>query len=81
MKNVAGYDAAKLLLGSRGSLGVILSVILKTYPLRYGVDAQPLTQTRPEESSENLFVRRRILQKIKEAFDPNNSFVTPTENS
>jgi len=33
VKDVAGYDLAKLYLGSRGSLGVILEAILRTYPL------------------------------------------------
>ena len=34
VKNVAGYDAHKLLIGARGSLGVITEVILRTFPLR-----------------------------------------------
>jgi len=33
VKNVAGYDIAKLLIGSYGSLGVIVEVSLKLFPL------------------------------------------------
>jgi glycolate oxidase FAD binding subunit len=33
VKNVAGYDLARLITGSRGSLGVILSATFKLYPL------------------------------------------------
>lgn len=33
MKNVAGYDVMKLMVGSRGVLGAITQVTLKTYPL------------------------------------------------
>lgn len=35
MKNVAGYDVAKLFLGAQGDFGMIESVILKTYPANY----------------------------------------------
>jgi len=34
VKSVAGYDVAKLMVGARGTLGVIAEVILRTYPLR-----------------------------------------------
>ncbi|HLK15340.1 MAG TPA: FAD-binding oxidoreductase [Fimbriimonadaceae bacterium] len=34
VKNVAGYDVGRLFIGARGALGVIVEVILKTYPLR-----------------------------------------------
>lgn len=38
MKNVAGYDAARLLVGSLGALGVIVEVSLKVVP-RHGSEA------------------------------------------
>lgn len=34
VKNVAGYDMHKFMVGSRGTLGVLFEVILRTYPLR-----------------------------------------------
>ena len=34
VKNVAGYDVGRLFIGARGALGVIVEVILKTYPLK-----------------------------------------------
>ena len=64
MKNVAGYDAAKLLLGSWGSLAVILDVTLKLYP--FPVETQrTLPALKP-------FVPNAWHRKAKEAFDPEN---------
>jgi hypothetical protein len=34
VKNVAGYDVAKLFIGARGTLGVISEAILRTFPIR-----------------------------------------------
>lgn len=34
VKNVAGYDVAKLMIGARGALGVIANIILRTFPLK-----------------------------------------------
>ncbi|MCB8932462.1 MAG: FAD-binding oxidoreductase [Fimbriimonadaceae bacterium] len=34
VKNVAGYDVQKLMIGARGTLGVIAEVVLRTFPLR-----------------------------------------------
>ncbi len=34
VKNVAGYDVQKLMIGARGTLGLIAEVTLKTYPLK-----------------------------------------------
>lgn len=33
VKNVAGYDVHKLMVGARGTLGIIAEVILRTYPI------------------------------------------------
>ncbi|MBI2118909.1 MAG: FAD-binding protein [Elusimicrobia bacterium] len=74
MKNVAGYDAGKLLLGARGGLGVILSVILKTFPLNYPIQAQPKPDQREiveNNIPENML---EIYKKIKNSFDPKGIF-------
>lgn len=34
VKNVAGYDVHKLVIGARGTLGVVAEVILRTFPLK-----------------------------------------------
>lgn len=34
VKNVAGYDVQKLMIGARGTLGLIVEVTLKTFPLK-----------------------------------------------
>jgi glycolate oxidase FAD binding subunit len=34
VKNVAGYDVARLMVGARGELGFIVEAILRLYPLR-----------------------------------------------
>jgi hypothetical protein len=33
VKNVAGYDVHKLMIGARGTLGIVAEVILRTYPV------------------------------------------------
>ncbi len=61
MKNVAGYDAAKLLIGSWGTLGVILDVTFRLFPT-------PPAQL--ESSAVQPFVMKDLHKKIKEVFDP-----------
>jgi glycolate oxidase subunit GlcD len=63
MKNVAGYDAAKLLIGSWGTLGIIIDVTFRTFPY-------PTTELRATKT--NPFVMRDVHKKIKRAFDPFN---------
>ncbi len=40
VKNVAGYDLARLLCGSFGSLGIIASATVRTWPVRESVDVE-----------------------------------------
>jgi glycolate oxidase subunit GlcD len=61
MKNVAGYDAAKLLLGSWGTLGIILDVTFRLFP----APAPELRAMAPRP-----FVFKDLHRKIKKAFDP-----------
>jgi FAD/FMN-containing dehydrogenase len=61
MKNVAGYDAAKLLIGSWGTLAIILDVTFRLYP--YPAPSLKAVDARP-------FVFKDIHKKVKKAFDP-----------
>ncbi len=61
MKNVAGYDVPKLLIGSWGTLGIILDVTFRLFP--YAKEAKSEETLRP-------FVFRDIHKKIRRAFDP-----------
>ncbi|MBK6879732.1 MAG: FAD-binding protein [Elusimicrobia bacterium] len=64
MKNVAGYDAAKLFIGAWGALGVILDVTFRLHAAPAVGEAVPAP--RPE------FWNRDDLAPIKKAFDPEN---------
>lgn len=74
MKNVAGYDATKLFIGSWGTLGVITSVILKTYPVNYSLNAVSDPTPETPGSRDPGPVVRMIWAKVKTAFDPGNLF-------
>jgi glycolate oxidase subunit GlcD len=62
MKNVAGYDAAKLFIGAWGALGVILDITFRLHPAPAVCEAVPTP--RPD------FWNRTDLSAIKKAFDP-----------
>lgn len=82
MKNVAGYDALKLLLGSRGTLGIIVSILLRTYPQNYPLDPMKRYTAFPLGGSSGGAMekqkRDRMYEKIKRAFDPQNIFPAST---
>lgn len=63
MKNVAGYDVPKLLIGSWGTLGVILDVTFRLFPYPF--------PKKMETTGVLPFVFQPIHKKIKQAFDPN----------
>jgi glycolate oxidase len=70
MKNVAGYDAARLFLGAWGTLGVVVEVTLRLY-------STPTELWRPALSGPPDFAKlpnRDLHQKVKSAFDPRNLF-------
>lgn len=74
MKNVAGYDAAKLYLGSWGSLGLIFSVILKTYPLTYPFNAE-------QQTEQKIILPQPVIEihkKLKAQLDPSQIFMEPS---
>jgi glycolate oxidase FAD binding subunit len=65
VKNVAGYDAHKLFVGARGTLGVIAEVILKTFP----VDALPslAVEARSGWTDGPLWIQRTLPSDFREA--------------
>lgn len=64
VKNVAGYDVPKLVLGSWGTLGVILEVTFKIY-------SSSQNRSRPD-GPPRPFSSGPWQKKIKDAFDPSN---------
>jgi glycolate dehydrogenase FAD-binding subunit len=71
MKNVAGYDVTRLLVGSKGKLAAICEISLKVLPKTY-VNTSPLSKSLTTEQSK---VRQRIEQGLKNVFDPNAVFI------
>lgn len=73
MKNVAGYDVSRLLVGSRGKLAVICEISFKVIPKAYASQKpKQKISIKPEHSSE---VRTRIEQGLKTVFDPDSVFI------
>jgi glycolate oxidase FAD binding subunit len=52
VKNVAGYDLAKLFCGSLGTLGMVAEVIFRLHPLPAAAGAVTLEVERPEQAGE-----------------------------
>jgi glycolate oxidase FAD binding subunit len=72
MKNVAGYDVARLLVGSRGKLAVICEISFKVLPLTY-CQQQNNEETFPKSSDSPAV--QNIKQGLKAIFDPNGVFI------
>lgn len=58
VKSVAGYDVHKLMIGARGTLGVIAEVILRTLPL--GARPEPSWSVKGSLSASNLRIQRTL---------------------
>jgi hypothetical protein len=56
VKNVAGYDVQKLMIGSRGSLAVVAEVILRVFPLR--AMPRPTVHLARDWNREPLWIQR-----------------------
>jgi glycolate oxidase FAD binding subunit len=64
MKNVAGYDAAKLFLGAWGTLGVLVEVTFRLWP--FPPEEAELRSGPPDLS----WLSSPIHRQIKRIFDP-----------
>ncbi len=69
MKNVAGYDVARLLVGSKGKLAVITQISFKVLPSTYVGELSA-----PIKISNNPVLRDEIEQRLKSVFDPKGIF-------
>ncbi len=72
MKNVAGYDVSRLLVGSKGKLAVICEISFKVIPKNY---AKMLTLSSTNKTPQDSKLRRRIEQELKNVFDPKQIFI------
>ena len=71
MKNVAGYDVTRLLVGSKGKLAAICEISLKVLPKAYINTSTPSKLVTNEPSE----VRERIEKGLKNVFDPKAVFI------
>jgi glycolate oxidase FAD binding subunit len=67
VKNVAGYDVQKLIVGARGTLGIVSEVILRTYPLRALPEADYVPGT--ETWSDAGIVQRTLRSEFEAAVE------------
>lgn len=75
MKNVAGYDVSRLLVGSRGLLAVICEISFKVLPTNYIKTPTNSILSTSGPSSSTATAVQRIEQGLKKVFDPNNIFI------
>jgi glycolate oxidase FAD binding subunit len=71
MKNVAGYDVSRLLVGSKGKLAVITQISFKVFPLKAVQEPQYKQTIKNNDST----TRDEIEKKLKEVFDPYGVFI------
>jgi glycolate oxidase FAD binding subunit len=71
MKNVAGYDVSKLLVGSKGRLALVTQISLKILPQRIAKQFQLKPPPKHQVSEINL----NFESKLKKVFDPYGVFI------
>ena len=72
MKNVAGYNVQNLLIGSKGTLGVILSIRLRTYSINHIAQPRQLCQNTKNLNSQFQSWNKKMVRNI---FQGNTTFV------
>jgi glycolate oxidase FAD binding subunit len=70
MKNVAGYDVSRLLVGSKGQLAAICEISLRVLPKAY-----PVSTSSAHIEHEPSEIRQQLEQRLKQVFDPKGIFV------
>lgn len=70
MKNVAGYDVARLLVGSKGQLALIMQISFKVMPSGWVNRLNKPIQ----RLGKNVVLLKEITQKLKTVFDPKGIF-------
>ena len=71
IKNVAGYDVSRLLVGSMGRLAIITQISLKILPEKVAVQFHKKPSIKNKESS----LREQVEIKLKKVFDPYGVFI------
>ena len=71
MKNVAGYDVSRLLVGSKGQLALITQMSFKILPTAAALNHQK--KPKPQLKPSALHVS--LTQKLKQIFDPYGVFI------
>lgn len=72
MKNVAGYDVARLLVGSKGRLVVVCEISFRVLPKAYANTVKTTIAANIDSQSQ---VRKRIEYGLKKIFDPKGIFL------
>ncbi len=71
IKNVAGYDAAKLFIGAWGTLGAVVEVTLRLFP-------SPALEKIPSAPAEDFsWMASPLHRRVKQAFDPAGVLLPP----
>lgn len=65
MKNVAGYDVSRFLVGSEGKFGIILEITFKVFPKKYISN-----QTKPNRQINQHPRIADIIEELRKVFDP-----------
>jgi len=71
MKNVAGYDVSKLLVGSMGRLALVTQISLKILPKKIAKQYQ----LRPPKKQKASEINLNFESKLKKVFDPYGVFI------
>ena len=72
MKNVAGYDVSRLLVGSKGKFAIICEISIKVIPQTYQKQLHQRTVVQNKNTSPT---RAGLEQGLKNIFDPNGIFI------